>query len=127
MTTATTKIFNENGEILMNMLRLYDGYPSVHGNDIYIFLKNKVIVNGYGIQPSTDEVNGMDELAAKFICHFKNEFVNGNIYLTTMSNNNASYNYSIYYGNNEFIIVVDDLFKGNLQEFLGFISNYDED
>jgi hypothetical protein len=51
------------------MYRQMDGHPVTHGKDLYKFLKNKILVNGF-TEDSKKEINGMNHLAAKVISHF---------------------------------------------------------
>ncbi len=82
---------------IMCMYRQFDGYPSGHGNDLYQFLKNMVIVNGIG-DYYTGIANGEGCLAAQIVHEFKNG--PGGIYLYPTSPRNMDagqdYEYEIH-------------------------------
>lgn len=77
-TRSLTKVI-EGGQIIVNMYRQFDGYPSGHGLELFGFLENILMVNGLGIHEKRTVANGAGCLAAQLVTHFKKE--PGGIYL----------------------------------------------
>lgn len=80
-TRCLTIIQSKNGTPIVAMYRQMDGYPDGHGQELADFLRNKVIVNGIGLNDGRDIANGMDDLAAQIVTHFKSESMVGGFYL----------------------------------------------
>ena len=76
-TRCGTVIRDRNNDIIAFVYRQFDGYPSVHGEELKEIL-NKPIRNGIGLEPG---FNGMGEVAAVVIQKLKNEYPEGNIYV----------------------------------------------
>lgn len=92
-TRATTKVLNENGDIILSMYSQYDGYPEGLGKDLANFLKQITMVNGIRFEEKRKVANGMGCLAAQLVAKFKESA--GGYYLTT-PDDEESYNYTIY-------------------------------
>lgn len=92
-TRATTKVLNENGNIIISMYSQYDGYPEGLGRDLANFLKQITMVNGIRFEEKRKVANGMGCLAAQLVAEFKKSA--GGYYLTT-PDDTESYNYTIY-------------------------------
>ena len=90
-THASTKVQTHDG-IVVNMYRHYDGYYDGHGKELAEFLEPIRLVNGIG-QDTTNIANGMDDLAAQIVAHFKQE--SGGFYLIGLDRD-EEYNYTIY-------------------------------
>lgn len=71
-TRSLTYVFTENGDPLVCMYRQYDGYPAGHGVDLSEFLISGKIVNGIPMGSNEVLFNGMGDLAAQMVAHFKN-------------------------------------------------------
>lgn len=79
-TRSLTFVIGEGGEKIVNMYRQMDGYPSGHGQDLYDFLKDIVMVNGICFSERNKKIaNGAGCLAAQLVAHFKDG--PGGIYL----------------------------------------------
>lgn len=95
-TRSLVQIF-DGPEILCNVYRQCDGYPSGRGAEVAEFLKDLVIVNGLGSSNPPCVANGAGCLAAQFIAHEKDGA--GNVYLypvkTTPGNCGAEWLYQI--------------------------------
>jgi hypothetical protein len=81
-TRAVTKISGFN---TVYIYRQMDGYPRGHGNDLYTFLKDHRLVNGF-TQKQIDSGlyhNGLDDLFAYIVMKLKGMYPEhiGNIYL----------------------------------------------
>lgn len=63
-THAATYVHDEEGKLLVTILRSQDGYPRCHGAALAEFFKGKIVVNG---NPAKSRLNGMGEVAAKLI------------------------------------------------------------
>lgn len=70
-------------QILVNMYRQMDGYPSGHGKELAEFLAKVKMVNGIGLTTPSGTIiaNGTGCLAAQIVAHFKDGA--GGIYLST--------------------------------------------
>lgn len=110
-------------DILINMYRQFDGYPSGHGRELADFLNGFEIVDGF------DEVreklaNGMGCLAAQLIAHFKQSV--GGFYIEPVNATDCGqdYEYHVYNGR---VRVLDwnrnEMFDGTYQEFKGFCES----
>lgn len=81
-TRSITKVYDEDGKTIISMYRQMDGYPTGHGRELKEFLTHRILVNGIGLnQNSTIRANGMNDLAAQLVCHFKSQSEVGGIYL----------------------------------------------
>jgi hypothetical protein len=87
------------------MYRQYDGYvQGGHGEELYDFLKNKSLVNGFGSGDNSNYFNGMGCLSAALVANFKQGI--GGIYLHATDNSNyIDYVYTIYTKNDTDILV----------------------
>lgn len=61
------------------MYRHNGGDPTAHGVELAAFLKDRIIETG--LLENTKTANGMDDLFAQLIYHFKKDSPVGNIYL----------------------------------------------
>ena len=91
-TRSLTTVFNEQNKPLLSFYRQMDGYFEGHGAELQEFLKEMVVVNGYGSGTPAKAANGMGSLAAQLIKHFKDGI--GGIYIVG-HNNKQEYNYEI--------------------------------
>ena len=91
-TRSITKIFDESGKPLLSFYRQFDGYFEGHGQALANFLKDIVIVNGYGSHTPKHAANGMGCLAAQLVKHFKDGI--GGIYIA-QHDDAQEYNYEI--------------------------------
>jgi hypothetical protein len=64
--------FSRSKEILC-LYRQFDGYPSVHGQELAGFLDGMNVVNGLGAEGERKIANGAGCLAAQLVAHFKTE------------------------------------------------------
>ena len=71
MGTRCLTFVYEDGEVVLNMYRQFDGYPSGHGVELAKFLEGMVIVNGYNSDDKRKIANGMGCLAAQLVSYFK--------------------------------------------------------
>jgi len=69
-TRSLTFVKDESNQVVLNMYRQCDGYPSGIGTELYEFLKNIKMVNGLG-QETQPVANGAGCLAAQIVAHFK--------------------------------------------------------
>ena len=76
-TRSITRILDETGKEFVTIYRQYDGYPSGMGNDIFVSLGKRKLVNGFS-NPDV-ETNGMHCAAALLISDIKQGC--GNVYL----------------------------------------------
>lgn len=116
-TRSTTKVVDSN-VVLLNMYRHGDGYLSGHGIELAEFLKDVRIVNGL---TGKDEnvANGVDDLAALIVAHFKNG--PGGFYLKPYDYE-EEYGYTVYVKNGIIHMNVSQwgktVFDGTPEKFL---------
>lgn len=78
-TRSLTRVY-EDGQLLVQFYRQYDGYPSGMGADLAEYLTGGKAVNGIGGDAKLHKTwNGAGCLAASLIAHFKDSV--GNIYI----------------------------------------------
>lgn len=98
-THAITFVHDGDGDapMIIAMYRHFDGNFESHGRELMDFLNTKVLVNGISSQDNhLDIANGMGDLAAQLVCHFKKKYPVGQIYLSDPSNPDEEYIYRIY-------------------------------
>ncbi len=125
-TRSTIKFYNEfNDKPIATIYRHYDGYVSGAGHELANWLKGKTIIGGiqHGQTMEAGFANGMGCLAAQFIAEHKTEI--GSWYMTS-ADETEIYNYHVKHINNQFIIEVDDIFKGTPDELLKFTEHNEE-
>jgi len=124
-TRSITIIKDENNNTLVTLYRQYDGHIYSHGHDLGNFLKDKIIVNGFGDTKSKTEFNGAGCMAAQIIAHLKVGI--GNFYLMPelCGDCGQEYVYTITLKNNKINIRVYDeydkkalIFEGTPEEIL---------
>lgn len=91
-TRSLTTVFDENNRPLLSLYRQYDGYYEGHGEELAAFLKERTVVNGFGLNSGPTVSNGMGCLAASLVAHFKKEI--GSFYIVNPSDK-QEYNYEI--------------------------------
>lgn len=73
MGTRCLTVFNDDkSHEIAVMYRQFDGYPECHGAELKAFLGRKALVNGFNKRDGS-ECNGMPDLAAQIVAHFKTE------------------------------------------------------
>lgn len=122
-THASTRV-KVGSTVVVSMYRHYDGYGDGHGQELAKFLLNKHLVNG--LSGETDDLaNGMDDLAAQIVSHFKKE--SGGFYLSPIDNT-EEYDYLVYEKNNEIRIKMTceydekQNFDGTPRQLLEFVG-----
>lgn len=125
-TRSTVKFYNEGGYTpILSVYQQYDGYPSGVGRQVFEFLNNKTIVNGFDMDDKMGtHANGIGCLAAQFVAENKTRI--GGFYITN-SKDVQEYNYVIKFENEAFKITVKDwegkrIFNGTLAEFGEFVN-----
>lgn len=125
-------------EPIINMYRQFDGYPTGHGAELAEFLTGGRMVNGLIHTKTVKELvfNGMGDLAAQLVAHFKQEPGGFYLYSVTTEDCGQDYEYHIYNIEGQFKIIVMDcgcnffgmtnddtyaeIFNGSLAEFVEF-------
>jgi len=126
MGTRSLTTFNDefkNEEIAV-IYRQYDGYPQVHGKELFKFLNGMTVVNGLGINNPPKIANGMSCLAAQVVSHFKGNEAGG-IYLYGSGTRDVGeqYIYTIYFNKKSLMIKMtntydkSESFDGTVKEF----------
>ena len=125
--SLTTFLDEWDNEEIVVMYRQYDGYPEVHGRDLFDYLSGKKIVNGIPRNEKVSQLaNGMSCLAAQVISHFKKEV--GNFYLHKSGTRDIGeqYVYTVYYHNNELKVKVRNLYQNDIMDRIVFNGNLKE-
>ncbi len=141
-TRSLTKVFDEQGEQLLNFYRQFDGYPSGHGAELAEFLSGGKIVNGLRLGEEGTFFNGSGCLAAQLVANFKQESGGFYIYPVSAKDCGQDYEYEIYVNASNLKIKVfdcgcnffgisnsdkhDGIFEGNLEEFTEFCKEKEE-
>lgn len=125
-------------EPIINFYRQYDGYPTGHGAELAEFLTGGRMVNGLIHTKTAKELvfNGMGDLAAQLVAHFKQEPGGFYLYPVTTKDCGQDYEYHIYNIDGEFKIIVmncgcnmfgltmdetyEEIFNGSLVDFVEF-------
>jgi hypothetical protein len=116
-TRSTVKFYNKN-KCILSVYQQFDGYVEGVGHSLANWLYKKTIIDGINDQKLKDGfANGMGCLAAQYVA--ENKLSIGKFYLTT-SNDIQEYNYKVRFINNQFIIEINDFFKGTPKELLNF-------
>lgn len=68
-------------QAIITMYRQYDGYPSGHGKELADFLKSGKITNGIPYGSEAHWFNGVHDIAAQIVAHFKKDGEAGGFYL----------------------------------------------
>ena len=125
--SLTTFLDEWDNEEIVVMYRQYDGYPEVHGRDLFDYLSGKKIVNGIPRNEKVSQLaNGMSCLAAQVVSHFKKEV--GNFYLHKSGTRDIGeqYVYTVYYHNNELKVKVRNLYQNDIMDRIVFNGNLKE-
>ena len=144
-TRSLTFVYDEQ-EVIINMYRQYDGYPTGHGAELAEFLGQFRMTNGIpvGRDKTGDRIaNGMGCLAAQLVSNFKGSDA-GQFYLypATAVDCGQDYEYHVYKdeaglrvritdrGCNMFGLTMSDkndsIFDGTLTEFTEFCTQKEE-
>jgi hypothetical protein len=121
MGTRSTIHVKEGKKTLLSMYIQYDGYIEGMGAQLYEFLKNRQVVNGYNPEINKNDFNGAGCLAAQLVAHFKSGI--GGHYITD-SKDRQEYNYFIEIGElNRILLKVTDwenkkIYSGTVANFL---------
>lgn len=100
-TRSLTFVYDEQ-DVIINMYRQYDGYPTGHGAELAEFLAPFTMVNGLSIVETRKVANGMGCLAGQLVAHFKGSDA-GQFYLypATAVDCGQDYEYHIYHNGSE--------------------------
>ena len=124
-------------EPIINFYRQYDGYPTGHGAELAEFLTGGKMTNGLRFGDEGKFFNGMGDLAAQLVAHFKQEAGGFYLYPVTAKDCGQDYEYHIYNIDGEFKIEVyycgcnmfgnsgdpedvEFVFNGSLPKFIEF-------
>ena len=95
-TRSLTHVLEDDGKVLVSIYRQFDGYPAVHGANLYEFLHDRTIVNGIRMDTPPKASNGMGCLAASLIGFLKGSEI-GSIYIVyPNADATEAYTYTIY-------------------------------
>ena len=148
-TRSTITFYEKRDDKLIpyvNIYQQYDGYLEGVGEDLCIWLKNKIIVNGFSSNDKRDIANGIGCLIAQYIRDNKDDVGDLYIYPIGKCCEDCDYNYSVIIDESwmtswyeterkaEDITTIEvsnwrknPFFKGTIQELLGYIKNQKEE
>jgi hypothetical protein len=95
-TRSLTFVYESDGELIMNLYRQFDGYPTGHGIELADFLLSGKLVNGY-TKEGAKEFNGMGCLAAQMVAFFKKSVGGFYIHPVTAIDCGQDYEYHVYH------------------------------
>ncbi len=135
MGTRSLTYINDGVENIVCLYRQYDGYPSGLGKELYEFLRDFNIVNGYGKAAPT-LANGIGCLAAQVIKKLKVETGNVYIYPPNSTDCGEEFTYTITTKNGKVYLKVDEIgwgvtptttiFTGEIRSFGAFLESQKE-
>jgi hypothetical protein len=99
----------EKATPIINMYRQYDGYPSGHGVELAEFLSDGKIINGISAGAKGKLFNGMGDLAAQMVAHFKKGV--GGFYLYPVITTDCAQDYEYHQEYEYHIKNIDGEFK----------------
>lgn len=95
MGTRSLTHIKQDGKTLVTIYRQYDGYPEGLGKELYDFLKDFTVLNGYG-KKEPKLANGIGCLAAQVVDQLKDGIGNVYLYPPDSSDCGEEYVYTIY-------------------------------
>jgi hypothetical protein len=98
MSTNCVVRFVDDGETICAFYKHYDG--NTFGEKLTAFYSDKKMVEGFGID-STNQMNGMSDLAAQTIANFETQ--PGDLYMTA-TDDEGDYTYEVYVVNNKIAV-----------------------
>ena len=93
-TRSLTFVKDDTNCVLLNMYQQYDGYPSGLGTELYEFLKDITMVDGFYPNAGNKIANGAGCLAAQIVAHFKDG--PGGVYLRHPSSKDCDQEYEYH-------------------------------
>lgn len=144
MGTRSLTFVYDGEDVIINMYRQYDGYPTGHGAELAEFLASfEAITSGIRVGDKRKIANGMGCLAAQMVSHFKGDEA-GQFYLYPASATDCGqdYEYHVYQKNNELRVGItnrgcnffglsnsdinEKIFDGTVAELVEFCTQKEE-
>jgi hypothetical protein len=137
-TRCLTKVYDEQGHMIINMYRQFDGYPTGHGAELAEFLNSGRMVNGLSLDDTQTFFNGAGCLAAQLVADFKQAPGGFYLYPVTIADCGQDYEYHIYTDGGISIKIVncgvnffgmtqsdtyETIFDGNLEQFTKYCAS----
>lgn len=111
-TRSLTFVYEDNQRV-MCMYRQFDGYLSVHGAELSVFLNGfDAVTNGYAFNETRKIANGMGCLAAQLVANFKTSHGGFYLYPTNTKDAGQEYEYHVYADK---VVVKEVSFSGGLK------------
>ena len=107
MGTRSLTHIKDGNKTLLTIYRQYDGYPTGLGAELYEFLKDFTVVNGFGSK-LPNLANGIGCLAAQIVGHLKDGVGNVYIYPPNSKDCGEEYIYTISLKKNEINLKVEE-------------------
>lgn len=119
MGTRSLTIVKDQGEVVLNMYRQMDGYPTGHGQELADFLKPFQVVNGIGMTPEGKKLaNGLGCLAGQIVAHFKESVGGFYLYPTKAKNVGEEFTYIVYGNESDQLTLEVHTSNGNRRKLL---------
>lgn len=119
-TRAITKVYDNDGDMLISLYRQFDGYQDCHGKELKDFLLKGSLVNGFQSKNQPD-FNGMGCLAAQLISNFKKCIGNFYVQSDKFEDDIVDYIYEIGQEGNELTLKVTEydsvVYNGLVREY----------
>lgn len=130
MGTRSLTLIEEDGRVIVNMYRQFDGYPTGHGADLAEFLASGTVVNGYS-DKGAKQFNGMGCLAAQMVANFKKCVGDFYMYHPDERDLGEEYTYRVSFIEGELRVEISGYegieFEGNVEEFTEYCSREKEE
>jgi len=132
----------EDGREIAVLYRQYDGYPDVHGQEIFDILGKSEVVNGYN---GGAQINGAGDMCVQLIAELKRLCVQspkggptslnqpGNFYLHAPGTRDCGeeYTYTLNCAKGDILVTVDGytkcLFEGTMAEYGEWLKRYSDE
>lgn len=127
-TRSLTYVYTEGGQPIVCMYRQFDGYVAGHGVDLAEFLNSGKLVNGIPMGSNEVLFNGMGDLAAQMVAHFKKDVGGFYLYPTNDLTQDCWQEYEYHVFENRVVVYEGQytennvIFSGTWKEFASFCN-----
>lgn len=127
-TRSLTYVYTEDGQPIVCMYRQFDGYVAGHGVDLSEFVNSGKLVNGIPMGSNEVLFNGMGDLAAQMVAHFKKDVGGFYLYPTNDLSQDCWQEYEYHVFENRVVVYEGQytennvIFSGTWKEFASFCN-----
>ena len=124
-TRSLTHVMDDDGKFIITMYRQHDGYPSVHGQELFEFLKPFTIIHGLSGQEQKmgTHANGVKCLAAQLVGEFKKALGGIYLYPAGSEGHGEEYTYTVSCDSDSQLNL--EVRGGQIILFKGLVANWD--